>query len=455
MPSNGQEAHLHNSSDGPLFKMTEHLTNKSSGSDAEGQGGVFWVHAETDSTFARGEKEELVWIMNNGDAQLGHLQKVLCFDLHNVGNGAKLISEVRNQVCGNTNAINGLQRHTHNKVNLYSWVLPSSNSVFYFSMSLAGGVIGNSAFSSTKNRALAVDSGCWMLNGGMNLPSVCGEIPGVGTKYFERLFQNIGRVTGNKRPDALILAFSGRHFFESQRSLVEEWATESVELTLPGHVTNPYYSQPLFKWKANLTIGVPPPPKPKLIAKPWDCSNSATANYTRLCHLFVDQASRTLEEDVKARAARHVEFALRSAKAVFKGPLLWRAPYEPQYDPNREWGHPETLVVTRFQRKYREAAAAVLSRMEDVKILRADRVVDGAARATPDNLHFDGGFQRTLHAYQDLREQTVTHELFQMFLKGMLTAAASAEKKAILKQILHDTNRLYANFSSSLARNST
>ena len=71
------------------------------------------MHAESDSTFARAEKEELVWIMNNGDAQLGQLQKVLCFDLYNMVNGAAF-TEIRNQVCGNAKAITGVQRHTHN-----------------------------------------------------------------------------------------------------------------------------------------------------------------------------------------------------------------------------------------------------------------------------------------------------------------------------------------------------
>ena len=426
----------------------------------------YWVHVEADSTFARGEKEELVWVMNNGDPEQYKLQKVLCMDLNRKVDGTAF-SEVRSLVCGNVKAIPGLQRHTSTQVNLYSWSLPASHSILYLSMSLTGGVAGDDGFTSGKTRDLLVNSGCWMLQGGVSLPRACGEVKGIGTEYYRRLFASVGKVVGSARPDALVLGFSGTHFYPLLKGFVQDSSTELLELTLPDHVKEAHYMQPHFAWLNDkkrlatpMNSSAKPLPRPKLIPKPWDCKSHPT-NYTRRCEALNLGAVEAMEQDVKSRSARHVEFALRSARAAFKGPVLWRAPYEPQYDPRRLWGHAETQVTQRFQRAYCEGAAAVLDRFEGVKVLHAERVVAGMANATIDNLHFDGGFQRVWHQ-EELVQQTVTHDLFRMFLKGLIevapassSSAVEKDKVSILKRMLHRANRLYANWSTALVANAS
>ena len=419
---------------------------------------MYWVHVEADSTFARAEKEELVWVMNDGDPKQGALQNVLCIELYRLMNDT-VFSSVHKHVCGNAKASTGLQRHTTNNINLYSWPLPSINSSFHFSMSLMGGVAGNAAFTQAKYRDLVVDNGCWVLRDGTSLPNACRGVPGIGTEYYQRLFEHVGKVVGSERPDAMVLAFSGTHYYQKLRSLAEDFATEELERTLPDQVKEQHYAQPHFTWmikakekerahkqrgnKTDSSMST----RPKLMPKPWDCQKYSP-NYTHLCEPLMLRAAHALQDDVKSRATRHVEFVIRSAKASFEGPILWRAPYEPQSDANRTWGHAETQLAVLFQRRFCEAAAAVLDGMEDVKLLHAERVVAGKTNATSDNLHFDGGFQRTIHASPQLREQTVTHNLFRLFLKGLIDVQnKDGVKVSILKRVMHRTNRLYANWS--------
>ena len=403
--------------------------------DVHDDGQPYWLHVEGDSSVLRAEKEELVWLLNGGDARQVRSQQVQCID-PNTGNVTRQL-----QTCGNRRALPGILRHTSHLINLYSWDAahlaqlnltdpqmlnlkrksPEALKRLFVSFSVLGGVQTNCHFTSpcrcpqrlfchlvgrcnidaqqqrVAGASADVSDGPGVavaipreLNGSLTYRSVrsagtasartsvlgavdaCDAFPGTGTGYYYSLIRHVGHLVGAPQPSAIVFAYSGLHFAQKSSGL----RLRTLNATHP------------------------------------DANTLAT---------------------YRARIATHLDFQLASVgRALPSVPIIWRSGWLPQWDPYRKWGVAEEPELEyQLSLYFEESWQAVERYMRNtppprLAIIDAAQIVGGWPNATPDNNHFDGGVLREFHREQPaLREQVVTLNLLNVLL-NRLTALHSS-----------------------------
>ena len=170
------------------------------------RGGSYWLHVEGDSTVLRGEKEDIVLLLNNGSAEAVHAQPVLCLDVW--GN----LTHARTEACGSPRA-RGYGKVSTHFVNLLNFSLENGG-VLHVSYGGAGGAPKN--YSSTyRHCRLNSASGVDPVEQLGALDDSCEGWDGVGAAYWRALFALGGDHTGRKRPDAIVVNFA-LHYASSE-----------------------------------------------------------------------------------------------------------------------------------------------------------------------------------------------------------------------------------------------
>jgi len=141
---------------------------------------------------------------------------------------------------------------------------------------------------------------------------------------------------------------------------------------------------------------------------------------------------------LKQRIERHVQFHLESLRQVYRGPVVWRTGWMPQWSAFRPSGGPaDDAAYLTVIRLYLSASDSVLSSFGDPENLivrvSTQEVVEGWANATVDNAHFDGGILREHHRrYEQLREQPVTPNLLNTLLNAIGALEARVRQRGTL-----------------------
>lgn len=385
---------------------------------------AYWLHLEGDSSIARAEKEELLYLLDAGNVQRVRSHAVICIALMRENANGEPLDAVYMKgkgACGDATALQSVQKHTRYMVNLYEFSLPSQQpgrsgrpTKMWLSVSLAGGIQGNCALQ--RKRCLLVGRcGTGPGSDGATMPplgrtpqrTLCATMPGVGAAYWQELSRHVGmRLIGMKAPSAVVLGLSGLH-------LVGADAFETV-----GHA---FYQ---------LDGGV-------------GGADGAGLRATMLNH-----RNRTREKHAREAVASHVEFTVRSLRSVFPSAstaLVWRGGGPAQYSAARGWGRPEDLGVDWRLRIFTAEARRALRRLAaegELAFLDTAPITAGWANATVDNNHYDGGVLRLTHSTEarSVREQPVSRNLLNVLLNCLVEAGASTrpkEKSGLLARVRH------------------
>ena len=149
--------------------------------------GSFWLHVLGDSTVMRGEKEDLVLLLNNGSSAATRAQRVRCIDVPHNRTSEKV------EACGNPRAL-GVGKLSMGLVNLLEFELPGGRTL-HVSYSVGGSTLnpGDEHF----RRCVLDDNGVSSAR-----HQGCEHHTGVGAEYWRRLFGMGGALTGHAQPGA-------------------------------------------------------------------------------------------------------------------------------------------------------------------------------------------------------------------------------------------------------------
>ena len=122
-----------------------------------------------------------------------------------------------------------------------------------------------------------------------------------------------------------------------------------------------------------------------------------------------------------SRYRQHVDFWLRSLRALYGGPIVWRSVSPPQFDA-RLHARPPTGCASATNVTRLDAAVRSTLRARGATLVNTAPIVAGWANATPDTIHYDGGVLRQWHARNTtLRDQSVSSALLDTLLAQLNT----------------------------------